>query len=176
MVLSQYDAGRSLTTAAARGDTSEVRRMLEECRVHPDTVNEFDKTALQVMMMGNVTIANLLLEHGADPNIQDRQGVTPAHDAARTGFLDTLRVLVEFGASVNTPDQSGALPIHIAVREGFLDVVEFLAPRSNLKHTNTSGRTALDVARESCTADVVELLERQLESCGFQSYSPPTPL
>ena len=49
MVLSQYDAGRSLTTAAARGDTSEVRRMLEECRVPPDTVNEFGKTALQVI-------------------------------------------------------------------------------------------------------------------------------
>ncbi|XP_012694315.1 cyclin-dependent kinase 4 inhibitor D [Clupea harengus] len=164
MVLSENDAGKGLTTAAAKGNTAEVRRMLEECRVHPDTVNEFGRTALQVMMMGNTNVACLLLEHGADPNIQDRFGVTPAHDASRGGFLDTLRALVDFGASVNVPDSSGALPIHIAIREGYRDVVEYLAPRSNLSHHNTSGETALDVARASCTPDVVELLERQLES------------
>lgn len=48
MVLSESDAGKSLTAAAARGDTAEVRKLLEESRVHPDTTNEFGKTALQV--------------------------------------------------------------------------------------------------------------------------------
>lgn len=48
MVLSQMDAGKALTAAAARGNTSEVQRILEECRVHPDTLNEFGRTALQV--------------------------------------------------------------------------------------------------------------------------------
>lgn len=48
MVLSQMDAGKALTAAAAKGKTSEVQRILEECRVHPDTLNEFNRTALQV--------------------------------------------------------------------------------------------------------------------------------
>lgn len=48
MVLSQMDAGKALTAAAARGNTGEVQRILEECRVHPDTLNEFGRTALQV--------------------------------------------------------------------------------------------------------------------------------
>lgn len=48
MVLSQMDAGKALTAAAAKGNTSEVLRILEECRVHPDTLNEFGRTALQV--------------------------------------------------------------------------------------------------------------------------------
>jgi len=48
MVLSQMDAGRALTSAAAKGNTDDVRRILEECRVHPDTLNEFGRTALQV--------------------------------------------------------------------------------------------------------------------------------
>ncbi|XP_026989323.1 cyclin-dependent kinase 4 inhibitor D [Tachysurus fulvidraco] len=170
MVLSESDAGKSLTAAAAKGDTAEVRRLLEDRRVHPDTRNEFGKTALQVMMMGNPNVACLLLENGADPNIQDRFGITPVHDAARTGFLDTLCVLVDYGASVNIPDQSGALPIHIAIREGYRDVVEFLAPRSNLGHQDTRGDTALDIAEASCTPDMVELLKRQLESSlAFQS-------
>ncbi|XP_076871910.1 cyclin-dependent kinase 4 inhibitor D [Brachyhypopomus gauderio] len=164
MVLSENDAGKRLTSAAAKGDVAEVRRMLEECRVHPDTVNEFGKTAIQVMMMGNTSMASVLLENGADPNIQDHFGITPAHDAARTGFLDTLRVLVDYGASLNVPDQSGALPIHIAIREGHRDVVEYLAPRSNLGHQDTRGDTALDVAMATCTPDMVELLKRQLDS------------
>ncbi|XP_010871084.1 cyclin-dependent kinase 4 inhibitor D [Esox lucius] len=173
MVLSQSDAGKSLTTAAAKGNTDEVRKILEECRVPADTVNEFGKTALQVMMMGNSNVACLLLEHGANPNITDKRGISPAHDAAHTGFLDTLQVLVEFGASVNTADHSGSLPIHVAVREGYRDIVEFLAPRSNLKHPNASGETPVDLARASasCTPEVVELLERQLESQVF-SQSP----
>lgn len=109
-------------------------------------------------------MASLLLEHGANPNLQDRHGIAPVHDAARTGFLDTLQVLVEFGASVNTPDKSGALPIHLAIREGHRDVVEFLAPRSNLKHPNTSGQTAVDVARLSCVPDMIDLVFSHVQS------------
>lgn len=164
MVLSQMDAGKALTAAAAKGNTSEVQRILEECRVHPDTPNEFSRTALQVMMMGNSKIASLLLEKGANPNVQDRHGITPVHDAARTGFLDTVEVLVEYGASVNIPDRSGALPIHIAIREGHRDVVKYLAPRSNLKHANVSGQTAVDVARASCVPDMIDLLFSHIHS------------
>lgn len=119
---------------------------------------------LQVMMMGNSKIASLLLEKGADPNVQDKHGIAPVHDAARTGFLDTLQVLVEYGALVNIPDQSGALPIHIAIREGHRDVVEFLAPRSDLKHANISGQTAIDVARASCVPDMIDLLFSHIHS------------
>uniref|UniRef100_A0A1A8LV86 Cyclin-dependent kinase 4 inhibitor D n=1 Tax=Nothobranchius pienaari TaxID=704102 RepID=A0A1A8LV86_9TELE len=164
MVLSQMEAGKALTAAAAKGNTNEVQRILEECRVHPDTVNEFGRTALQVMMMGNSKIASLLLEKGADPNLQDRQGIAPIHDAARTGFLDTLQVLVEHGASVNLPDHNGALPIHIAIREGHRDVVKFLAPRSDLKHANTSGQTAIDAARASCVPDMMDSLFAHVHS------------
>ncbi|XP_024914400.1 cyclin-dependent kinase 4 inhibitor D isoform X2 [Cynoglossus semilaevis] len=158
MVFIEMDAGSALTTAAAKGNTTEVQKILEERRIHPNALNQFGRTALQVMMMGNSQIARLLLEKGAQPNIQDRHGIAPVHDAARTGFLDTVGVLVEYGASVNIPDQSGALPIHIAIREGHRDVVEFLAPRSDLKHANTSGQTAIDVARACRVPDMIDLL------------------
>lgn len=120
--------------------------------------------SIQVMMMGNSKVASLLLEKGADPNVQDKHGIAPVHDAARTGFLDTLQVLVEYGASLDLPDQRGALPIHIAIREGHRDTVEYLAPRSDLKHANLSGQTAVDVARASGTPDMVDLLFSHIHS------------
>ncbi|XP_058635613.1 cyclin-dependent kinase 4 inhibitor D isoform X2 [Onychostoma macrolepis] len=162
MVLDGFGCGKSLGAAAARGDVDAVRRMLQDHRLQPDTLNEFGKTALQVMMMGSPGVASVLLDHGADPNVQDRCGVTPAHDAARTGFLDTLRVLVDHGASVNVPDHSGALPLHIAIREGHGDVVEYLAPLSDLGHRDGRGADALAVARDARAPEMVELLERLL--------------
>ena len=116
------------------------------------------------MMMGNTKVARLLLEHGADPNAQDAHGVGPAHDAAQTGFLETLQALVEHGASVNAPDRHGALPLHMAIREGHRRVVEFLAPRSDLKHANTSGLTAVDVARASGLPDMMDLVFAHIHS------------
>ncbi|XP_016364954.1 cyclin-dependent kinase 4 inhibitor D [Sinocyclocheilus rhinocerous] len=160
MVLDGLGCGKSLSAAAARGNVEALRRILQDHRVDPDALNEFGKTALQVMMMGCTSVACVLLDHGADPNIQDRCGVTPAHDAARTGFLDTLRVLVDHGASVNVPDHSGALPLHIAIREGHGDVGEYLAPLSDLGHRDSCGADALDVARDARAPEMVELLER----------------
>lgn len=78
-------------------------------------------------MMGNKTVARLLLEHGADPNVRDcSTGTTPLHDAAREGFLETARVLVEYQANPQMTDNRGYRPVDLAHQEGHQDVVDFL--------------------------------------------------
>ncbi|XP_030052911.1 cyclin-dependent kinase 4 inhibitor D [Microcaecilia unicolor] len=160
MLLEEISEGDRLTRAAARGDLFEVQRLLQEELVHPDSHNRFGKTALQVMMFGNTPIAQELLKQGACANVQDAYGTTPAHDAARTGFLETLQLLVEHGADVNVPDSSGSLPIHVAIREGHADAVNFLVAESNLQHQDAQGLTALDLARLGGQSQVVSLLEQ----------------
>ncbi|XP_060619481.2 cyclin-dependent kinase 4 inhibitor D [Anolis sagrei] len=157
-------AGDRLTSAAARGDPQEVRRLLREELLRPDARNRFGKTALQVMMFGNVFVAQELLKQGANPNLQDTSGTAPAHDAARTGFLDTLKVLVEHGADVNLPDASGSLPIHVATREGHAEVVRFLAPLSRLRHQDSEGRTPLELARQLGLSPIQGILEQHLSA------------
>ncbi|XP_047558637.1 cyclin-dependent kinase 4 inhibitor D [Lutra lutra] len=159
MLLEEVRAGDRLTGAAARGDVQEVRRLLHCELVHPDALNRFGKTALQVMMFGSPTIALELLKQGASPNVQDATGTTPAHDAARTGFLDTLKVLVEHGADVNVPDGTGALPIHLAVREGHTAVVSFLAMESDLHHRDARGLTPLELAQGLGAQDLMDILQ-----------------
>ncbi|XP_012889425.1 PREDICTED: cyclin-dependent kinase 4 inhibitor D [Dipodomys ordii] len=113
---------------------------------------------MQVMMFGSPAIALELLKQGASPNVQDASGTSPVHDAARTGFLDTLKVLVEHGADVNVPDATGALPIHLAVREGHSAVVSFLAPESDLHHRDARGLTPLELARQRGAQHLLDIL------------------
>ncbi|NP_001086884.1 cyclin-dependent kinase inhibitor 2D S homeolog [Xenopus laevis] len=146
MLLQETSAGDRLTRAAARGDLTEVKRLLHEERIHPDCLNCFGKTALQVMMFGSTPVASELLKQGATPNIQDAYGTTPAHDAARCGFLDTLQVLVQHGAEVNTPDASGSLPIHLALKAGHVPVITYLALISDLQQHDREGHTPSQLA------------------------------
>nr|XP_025037611.1 AP-1 complex subunit mu-2 [Pelodiscus sinensis] len=98
------------------------------------------------------------------PNIQDEAGRAPAHDAARTGFLDTLRVLVEYGADVNVSDGAGALPPPVAVREGHAEVVRYLAPESDLRQRDVEGRTPLELARHLGLSHIGAILEQHLSA------------
>ncbi|NWU92199.1 CDN2B inhibitor, partial [Upupa epops] len=103
-----------LCTAAVRGDQEEVRRLLD-AGVDPNETNSFGRTPIQVMMMGSPRVVELLLQSGADPNRPDpRTGCLPAHDAARSGFVDTLSALHRAGARFDVPDGHGLLPLDVA--------------------------------------------------------------
>ncbi|KAK7912882.1 hypothetical protein WMY93_013093 [Mugilogobius chulae] len=115
-----------LTSAAATGNTAAVEYLLQT-GAHVNGENRFGRTALQVMMMGSVSVAQILLKHGADPNVQDRcTGATPLHDAARTGFVDTVRLLVQFQANPNIRDNKDFRPIDLAKVSGHCEVIDFL--------------------------------------------------
>ncbi|XP_069571479.1 cyclin-dependent kinase 4 inhibitor B [Brachyistius frenatus] len=115
-----------LSAAAAKGTTADVRGLLA-AGAQVNGVNSFGRTALQVMMMGSSPVAQLLLQRGADPNVTDSStGTTPLHDAARTGFLDTVRLLVQFQADPQARDNANCLPIDLARHKGHAEVVAFL--------------------------------------------------
>ncbi|KAL6110763.1 cdkn2b [Pungitius sinensis] len=120
-----------LTTAAATGNTADVKTLLQ-AGASVNGANRFGRTALQVMMMGSLPVAQVLLKHGADPNVTDRSsGATPLHDAARTGFLDTVRLLVEFGADPQARDNRQCQPVDLARANNDVDMVNFLQSLSN---------------------------------------------
>lgn len=115
-----------LSSAAATGNVDRVGILLQ-AGVDVNAVNEYGRTPLQVMMMGSTRVAQLLLKHGANPNLSDEStGDTPLHDAARQGFLDTVKVLIEFDADICAQDYRSRRPIDLARENGHLEVVTFL--------------------------------------------------
>eukprot|EP00008_Paramoeba_atlantica_P001186 CAMPEP_0201501546 /NCGR_PEP_ID=MMETSP0151_2-20130828/83647_1 /ASSEMBLY_ACC=CAM_ASM_000257 /TAXON_ID=200890 /ORGANISM="Paramoeba atlantica, Strain 621/1 / CCAP 1560/9" /LENGTH=201 /DNA_ID=CAMNT_0047895055 /DNA_START=837 /DNA_END=1442 /DNA_ORIENTATION=+ len=91
-----------------------------------DLVDRERNTAL----MHNTQRSNLrgievLLSHGADPNIQNNEGKTPLHVAAREERIDFCRLLCSHGASPLLLDKENASPIDL-VPEGLPELKQFL--------------------------------------------------
>ncbi|TRY96796.1 hypothetical protein DNTS_031639 [Danionella cerebrum] len=120
-------SGDELSSAAATGNTGRVQTLLSS-GASANGINKFGRTAIQVMMMGNTTLARLLLDHGADPNVVDPCcGSSPLHDASRGGFLETVRLLVRFHADPNARDYRNLRAVDVARQHGHGDVAEFLS-------------------------------------------------
>lgn len=65
---------------------------------------------------GHSAMIGLLLEHGADVNKTEKDGVTTAiHKAATNGHAEAVRVLLNAGAKPGQPNAAGKTPMQIAI-------------------------------------------------------------
>lgn len=71
-------------------------------------------------------LVETLLNHYADPNIQDSQGFTPLHIASRKGLTDICKLLVSKGCCTTVLDAQGKSAAYWASDYGHLDVCELL--------------------------------------------------
>lgn len=59
----------------------------------------------------NIAAVQTLIQHGADPNLMNRKGVTPISVAAHKGNIAIMEILLRAGASVNAVNTSGSTAI-----------------------------------------------------------------
>ena len=95
--------GTALIPAAHHGHPETVKILLATA-IDKDHVNNLGWTALlEAVLLGDggavhTEIVRLLVEAGANPNIADREGVTPLGHAKRRGFAGMVRILAAAGA------------------------------------------------------------------------------
>lgn len=78
-------------------------------------------------MQGHVGICKILLELGADPDVQTNpQGYAPLHSAAWAGHIDTVTLLLEFSARTDVKNYRGETPAQTARRQGWDEVAATL--------------------------------------------------
>jgi len=76
---------------------------------------------------GNVTMAAVLLSHGADPNAKEFLGGTPLHTAAGEGGLEMVKLLMRHGGNCSLRTNAGETPLDLARKHRRDDVAAWLA-------------------------------------------------
>uniref|UniRef100_A0AAY5E8G6 Ankyrin repeat domain 63 n=1 Tax=Electrophorus electricus TaxID=8005 RepID=A0AAY5E8G6_ELEEL len=107
--------------------------------------------------------AHLLLERGANVNMQDEHGRTALSLACELGHLDAVKTLVQFNADPELTDSWGNSALMYAAYGGHSQVLEFLIrafKRLGLKleHTNHAGHSATQVAKYLGHTQCVQVL------------------
>lgn len=74
----------------------------------------------------HLLIANILLEHGAEPNALQADAFTPLHGAAQNGQLEMVQLLLRYGAAPNAHSSDGKTPLDLARAQQHQAVVGLL--------------------------------------------------
>ncbi|KAH0429808.1 hypothetical protein CcaCcLH18_08231 [Colletotrichum camelliae] len=95
-----------------------------------ETANKIDGTPLmQAVINGHETTAKLLLEKGANPNAQDKDGLTSLFIAIRRHQTSLVRILIDHGADIDVKSNDGMNPLYYAIRQRHKDSVRLLVDR-----------------------------------------------
>ncbi|MCE7736006.1 MAG: ankyrin repeat domain-containing protein [Candidatus Heimdallarchaeota archaeon] len=97
-ILNGY-GGNALIPACERGHVSTVKKLLERTKVDVNLINNLGWTALlEAIILGeggkkHQEIVRLLLNHGANLNIADKDGVLPITHAQNKNYSEIYRIL-----------------------------------------------------------------------------------
>jgi ankyrin repeat protein len=135
------DAQRRWLGAAKAGDLDVMRAILEEDEnllyANGDGTNYgfSGNTAMHWAASKNhVECIRWLYARGMDPDVVNKGDSTPAHSAAGSGALESLRTLLhECGADINRANDVEERPIDIAMARGHDDVVSLLKTGATLE-------------------------------------------
>uniref|UniRef100_A0A4W5RID7 Ankyrin-1 n=1 Tax=Hucho hucho TaxID=62062 RepID=A0A4W5RID7_9TELE len=74
----------------------------------------------------NLSVAQLLLNRGANVNFTPKNGITPLHIASRRGNVIMVRLLLDRGAQIDAKTKDELTPLHCAARNGHVRIIEIL--------------------------------------------------
>ncbi|XP_007901907.2 CARD- and ANK-domain containing inflammasome adapter protein [Callorhinchus milii] len=141
------------------------RQAAERLIANKADINAKDRDARRPLhlaaLVGDTPMADLLLSNHADANPLDKEKKTPLHLAASEGHLDFVSLMLIRKGKFGAKDMDGNTPMLYAASKGHTSVVKafLLAGRNhNVNDKNVWRRTALHLAAEHGSEDLVELL------------------
>jgi ankyrin repeat protein len=121
-------AADPLVAAITAGDVATVRALVRE---DPTRASARDGNGLPVVLLAlfhqQREAADALLEAGADPNMRQRGGFVPLHEAAHSDDAEMARLLLAHGADPSIAAEDGRDSVRIAADDGSAAVASLLA-------------------------------------------------
>lgn len=116
----------SLLYACIRGNLEEVKQLLM-CDEIDVNYSNHESTALhKAAEYGYAPICKLLIDHGAELDPKNSEGLTPLSIAVSHAHIDTLGVLLRYGANPTIMDNLKQSPLHHAARYANIDILMVL--------------------------------------------------
>eukprot|EP01012_Entosiphon_sulcatum_P033590 TRINITY_DN42526_c0_g1_i1.p1 TRINITY_DN42526_c0_g1~~TRINITY_DN42526_c0_g1_i1.p1 ORF type:complete len:200 (+),score=27.03 TRINITY_DN42526_c0_g1_i1:110-709(+) len=156
-------ANQLLMHAVSEGDVDQAQTLIVEGSADVNCINTLGETPTHyAAMRGGVTMLELLLGFGADPNVPTKPefgGATPILLATKLNHVQIVQTLLRHNADPNIPDSQGFTPLHVAAREGREDVAKLLVSHgSNLEAPDRMGKTPYFWAKENNHREIMALL------------------
>ena len=128
--MSTEPVSQLLLHAVNQGDLPQCQMLIQEGGANVNFRNALGESGLHIAAYrGQVSVAELLLGFGADPNVQQLPrygGRTPLHIAAVNNNLTLTTLLLQHDADPNIQDAFGKVALHDAAVHGHLGMVRLL--------------------------------------------------
>lgn len=129
--------------------------------------------------LGNASLAESLVELGADTTLQDLGGFTVAHHAFRSGCLTIIQLLLEKKVALQTQAIDGTCPMHLAAEMGHRRVVGFLLAyknerdsQLNLRPRDFDGRIPVHYGAVAGHVEIVDMLKADVNEPDDSGWTP----
>ncbi len=114
----------------------------------------------EAILAKNEHRAKILIEHGANVNIQDTGANTPLHAAVYRDLQATAELLLKNGADVNAQEFDENTPLHDAVLGNKENMAKLLVKYgADINQENDSGNTPLSIAERANDLKWIDLLK-----------------
>jgi len=179
--------GKKLVNASGEGNTEVIMQLLatDFLDINREAVVDdhnyfFDATPLIIAAYeGKVNAVKLLLDRGADPNLQLPGEIrsTALHHAAEKGEVNAVILLLDWGADPNLKNEMEDTALHYAALDGHNNVVHVLLERrADPNITSEDGDTSLHYGARYGRIDAMQMLLDQGADPNIKNKYGETPL
>ncbi|XP_047228050.1 ankyrin-1-like [Girardinichthys multiradiatus] len=106
-----------------------------------------------------MSVAQLLLNRGANVNFTPKNGITPLHIASRRGNVMMVSLLLDRGAQIDAKTKDELTPLHCAARNGHVRVIEILLEHgAPIQAKTKNGLSPIHMAAQGDHMDCVRQL------------------
>ena len=110
-------------------------------------------------VLGNINMAEKILENGGNSNFQNNNGWTPLMNSSVLGNIKIAKLLLNYDADPNVQDKCGTTALMCASRHNNIEIVKILLKAAaNINSKCDEGMTALLYAAQFGCTEVVKLL------------------